>query len=283
MAVRGLDLFSECFADWRDAFILIGGAACDLWFTDQNMAFRATKDLDVVLIADRLTPEFIARFWQFINDGEYEVKNRNRDGPPILFRFEKPGQQDFPYMLELFCREADGFIPEPDQHIVPVRMEDTKSLSAILLNESYYRFLLDHCHISRGIQAADGITLIPMKARAWLDLAARKAEGATVKEDDIKKHRNDVFRLAATLPGAPGDPLPEKLAADMNAFLEQFQPTNPDWDAIQQAIRPTVGGRIAPETLISAIQTYYRLARCPAVLPPHGESGRLGRPMWVPQ
>ncbi len=86
MAVKGLDLFSEHFSDFRDAFILIGGAACDLWFTDQNLAFRVTKDLDVVLILNRLNSEFVGALWQFINDGEYEVRSRNEDGPPILFR-----------------------------------------------------------------------------------------------------------------------------------------------------------------------------------------------------
>ena len=43
MAVKGFDLFSERFAEFRDVFILIGGTACDLWFADQNLAFRATK------------------------------------------------------------------------------------------------------------------------------------------------------------------------------------------------------------------------------------------------
>ena len=54
MAVRGLDLFSERFSEFRDALILIGGAACDLWFGDQNLEFRTTKDLDIVLVLERL-------------------------------------------------------------------------------------------------------------------------------------------------------------------------------------------------------------------------------------
>ena len=259
MAVKGLDLFSARFADFREAFVLIGGAACDLWFSDQNLAFRATKDLDIVLILERLNPDFVAGFWTFIEDGQYEVRNRNDDGPPVLYRFAKPRNDAFPFMVELFCRQTPGLDLDQGQHIIPVRMEDAQSLSAILLHESYYNFLLAHCRESRGIMAADAMALIPLKARAWLDLTARKAAGEQVKDGDIKKHRYDVFRLAVTLPGDPGSPLPSDIAADISAFLDRHPADAADWDAIQQAIRPTVGRAIAPETLISAIRTYYSL------------------------
>ena len=259
MAVEGLDLFSERFAAHRSAFILIGGAACELWFSDHNLVFRATKDLDIVLIFEGLNAEFVQQFWAFIHEGEYEAKNRNEDGPPVLYRFARPGKDGFPFMIELFCRETPDLELDPEQHIIPVRMEDAQSLSAILLHESYYNFLLSHCRESRGIMAADGMALIPLKARAWLDLTARKANGEQIKGDDIKKHRNDVFRLAVTLPGDPGEPLPDELGADVTAFLDRHSDDAADWDAIQTAIRPTVGGTIARETLISAIRAYYQL------------------------
>ncbi len=259
MAVKGLELFSERFADFRDAFILIGGAACDLWFSDENMVFRATKDLDIVLVLENLNSDFVTHFWQFIEDGEYEVRVRNEDGPPVLYRFAKPNGQDFPFMIELFCKETPQLELGPEQHIIPVQMEEAQSLSAILLNETYYNFLLNHCRESRGVMAADATVLIPLKARAWLDLTTRKAKGETIKEVDIKKHRNDVFRLAATLPGDPCAPLPDELIVDITNFLERHPADAPDWDAIQQAVRATIGGIIPPETLITAIRTYYQL------------------------
>lgn len=259
MAVKGLKLFSERFADFQDAFILIGGAACDLWFSDQNFPFRATRDLDIVLILERLTPQFIDRFRAFVQEGEYNVKQRNEDGPPVLYRFAKPGKEEFPYMLELFCREIPGIEITPEQHIIPVRMKDAQSLSAILLHESYYRFLLDHCRESRGIMAADAAALIPLKARAWLDLTDRKVTCEAVKEDDIKKHRNDVFRLAITLPGEPDSPLPDEIADDVTSFLNSFPPEHQEWGDIQKAIRPTAGGPITSNALIEAIRIYYQL------------------------
>jgi hypothetical protein len=259
MAVIGLELFQERFADFRDAYILIGGAACELWFAEQNLEFRLTKDLDIVLIVDRLTPEFMDRFWRFIDDGQYQIKRRNDGGPPVLYRFEKSAQKQFPFRVELFCRTGDEFVVPPGQHIAPLRMADAQSLSAILLDEHYYRFLLSHCRVSRGVQFADGMALIPLKARAWLDLTDRKASGLETKGDDIKKHRNDVFRLAVTLPGDPGDELPKQLTADLAAFLAQFPDGHDEWEHILKAIRPTLGGSIPPARLIDAIRTYYRL------------------------
>ncbi len=260
MAVRGLELFSARFAEFSDAFILIGGAACDLWFSDQNLQFRATKDLDIVLILDRVNPAFIQALQQFVAEGEYKDQFRNEDEHANLYRFEKPKDQSFPYKLEFFSRVPKDLTLFPGQHIVPVRMDDAESLSAILLNDAYYHFLLDHCRLTRGIQAADGSALIPLKARAWLDLTARRKRGEIVKGDDIKKHRNDVFRLAVTLPGEPGDALPMDIAKDLSSFLSEFPPAHDEWEYIQKAIRATVGGAIAPETLTTAISTYFRIA-----------------------
>jgi hypothetical protein len=48
--VRGLDLFRDYFKDYTDKYILIGGTACDLAMGSMGLNFRATKDLDIVLI-----------------------------------------------------------------------------------------------------------------------------------------------------------------------------------------------------------------------------------------
>jgi len=107
--------------------------------------------------------------------------------------------------------------------------------------------------------AADATALIPLKARAWLDLTARKASGDEVAENDIRKHRNDVFRLSVTLPGNTSAALPNELAADVAVFLDRHPPEHPDWNAIRQSIRTTVGGAIPTRSLIAAIRDYYRL------------------------
>ncbi len=70
--VDGLEHFLSHFAGFEDHFILIGGTACDLWMGDFGLPFRATKDLDIVLIADSLPAAFFERFWAFIREGQYQ-------------------------------------------------------------------------------------------------------------------------------------------------------------------------------------------------------------------
>jgi len=74
--VRGLDLFRDYFKDYTDKYILIGGTACDLAMENMGLNFRATKDLDIVLILEALDVEFVNAFWGFIKEGQY--KNRQK-------------------------------------------------------------------------------------------------------------------------------------------------------------------------------------------------------------
>ena len=64
--MRGIDKFRERFKDREDEYVLIGGGACDLLFDEAGQSFRATKDLDLVLLVEALTPEFGRTFWSFI-------------------------------------------------------------------------------------------------------------------------------------------------------------------------------------------------------------------------
>jgi hypothetical protein len=60
--VKGIELFAGHFKGFEDSYILIGGAACDLWMQTQGLPFRATKDLDIVIVIEALNPEFIKNF-----------------------------------------------------------------------------------------------------------------------------------------------------------------------------------------------------------------------------
>jgi hypothetical protein len=46
-----VDLFREHFRSFQGSFVLIGRAACDDWFGRQRLPFRATNDLDMVVLA----------------------------------------------------------------------------------------------------------------------------------------------------------------------------------------------------------------------------------------
>ena len=120
--VKGLDLFRERFRKFEGSFILIGGAACDEWFSSVGLEFRATKDLDIVLIIEAIDPEFVATLRAFIEEGEYEVRQCT-EGTPVLYRFAKPKREEFPFMLEFFSRKPSGLDLAEGQKIVPFPTE----------------------------------------------------------------------------------------------------------------------------------------------------------------
>lgn len=53
--VKGIEKFREYFSNFSDQYVLIGGSACDISFGIHDTNFRATKDLDIVLIVEALT------------------------------------------------------------------------------------------------------------------------------------------------------------------------------------------------------------------------------------
>ena len=48
--VIGVDRFRAHFAGHEHQYVLIGGAACELIMDEVGLDFRATKDLDIVLV-----------------------------------------------------------------------------------------------------------------------------------------------------------------------------------------------------------------------------------------
>ena len=101
--LEGLSKFKEYFQDYTDSYVLIGGAACNILFAQADTAFRATRDLDMVLIVDALTTEFALRFWDFIKAGKYRHISAG-SGKPQFYRFDKPQTEGFPKMIELFSK-----------------------------------------------------------------------------------------------------------------------------------------------------------------------------------
>jgi hypothetical protein len=53
------------------------------------------------LCLEALDPEFVDAFWEFVKAAEYENKERS-EGDKVFYRFWKPAQPDYPFMLELF-------------------------------------------------------------------------------------------------------------------------------------------------------------------------------------
>lgn len=217
--VKGVDQFKAHFSGQEESYALIGGAACDLLFGEAGLPFRATKDFDMVLCVEIVDKAFAEVFSGFLNAGGYQARERS-SGQREFYRFHKPSDKSFPSMIELFSRQPDGFELPDDAQLTPIAVEESAiSLSAILLDDDYYAALQDKRRIINGISLADESILIPFKARAYLDLLARKTNGEEIDNKQIKKHRADVFRLAQLLPAEIELDLPEPLNADMSAFL----------------------------------------------------------------
>jgi len=220
--MRGIERFHEFFRGFENQYVLIGGAACELIFTEQGALFRATKDLDIVLVVESITHEFGVRLWDFIHMGGYEIKCRS-NGAPILYRFSKPKNSDFPYMIELFSR---GFLDWPTAYnVLPISFDDTiSSLSAILLDESYYKLIVNGSQSLHGISLLRPEFILLLKARAFLDYLGRYMEGAYEHESDIRKsmrkHRDDALRLATILVPDLRVDLPSIIKSDLKKFLD---------------------------------------------------------------
>ena len=205
MAVKGLDKFKEYFLDFKDNYVIIGGTACSVILRNADMKPRATKDIDMILIVEQMTPEFGRRFWEFIHDGNYEMRERKRDEGkepvPELFRFYKPQTEGYPYQIELLSRQPEILSVPTDFHLTPIPVgEDVSSLSAILMDEEFYHFALAH-------------------------------------SSDIRKHMSDVFKLMAS--GYIADPIElsgnmKKDAAAFVAKMESLMPNQPLQDSIQR-------------------------------------------------
>lgn len=217
--VVGVDRFRAHFAGQDHQYVLIGGAACELIMADVGLDFRATKDLDIVLLVETLDPAFSDRFWAFVEEGGYQIRQRS-EGKRVLYRFQKPTKPDFPAMLELFSRSPPGLVLAEGSQLTPLPIdEEAASLSAILLDEDYYQFLKTMVRVVDDVPILGEAAIIPFKARAWMDLSARRDAGERIDEKDVKKHRNDVARLLQLLTAEARYPLPDKIRADMTEFI----------------------------------------------------------------
>jgi hypothetical protein len=130
-------------------------------------------------------------------------------------------------MLELFVRKPDMLDLAEGTHLTPIPVdEEISSLSAIFM--AYYAFLHFGKRTIAGISIVGPEHLIPLKARAWLDLSGRREAGAAVDAKSIAKHKNDVFRLYRLLDPAFKTVIPKTIREDMGAFLDAMKSESVD-------------------------------------------------------
>jgi hypothetical protein len=226
--VKGLDRFKEHFVGYSDRYVLIGGAASSLSMEELGGEFRVTKDLDLVLCVESLDQEFAEAFWEFIRLGGYENRQKST-GKRLFYRFHGPQTEGFPEMLELFARVPDALDLKADTGITPIPVDDEiSSLSAILMNDDYYDFVMACRTTIDGLSLVKADGLIPLKARAYVDLSNRKAAGEAVDSKNIRKHKNDIFRLFTVLDRDARITLAASLQEDLGVAIALIAQDPPD-------------------------------------------------------
>jgi len=251
--VKGLEVFREHFRNFADRYVLIGGAACDIAMTGAGLQFRATKDLDIVLYVEAMDASFVRAFWEFVRIGGYEVQEKST-GEKQFYRFQKPTNANYPFMLELFSRQPDVLQVADGSHLTPLPVEeDASSLSAILLDNDYYDFIRAGRQELDGLPMVGAAQLIALKARAWLDLTERAGRGEQIDSKTIKKHKNDVFRLYQILDPTSDPEAPETVKKDIREFISRMR--------VEEVDLKSLGLRTGTrDGILAEISKVYRLA-----------------------
>jgi len=252
--VRGLDIFQQYFGAYPENYIIIGGTACDILMEEAELTPRATKDIDLILIVEALNANFVKLFWQFIQDGKYERQEKSNDERQY-YRFMKPENTEFPFQIELFSRTPDEVDLEEPAYLTPIPVDDDlSSLSAILMSDDYYDYLKEHSATENEIHLANLEALICLKAKAFLEISERIAAGGKEDSKNIKKHKNDVFKLAAMLSVDSEFELPHSVKKDFHEFLVVITDQLPDKVIYKDMGLPTLNSDIILKQLIKSFK-----------------------------
>ena len=148
--VNGLSLFKERFQSFNDCYTVIGGTACSILMGNAALEFRATQDIDMILLVEsRQFNEFAEQLLKFIDDGGYECEER-KNGSKRLYRFINPKIAGYPTMIELFSKNALNM--KGNRRITYVKTDkDPSGLSAMLLSDEYYNLAM------QGREQVDGV------------------------------------------------------------------------------------------------------------------------------
>ena len=123
----------EWFKGNESQYAIIGGTACDILMTEEGLDFRATKDIDLVLIIEAVDAAFGRKFWDYVKQAGYEHRNKS-SGMPQFYRFSHPTSNRYPAMIELFTRKLDAIQLPDDAVLTPLPMDEDMILNLKLSN-----------------------------------------------------------------------------------------------------------------------------------------------------
>jgi len=252
--VIGLDIFKEFFKEYTDNYIIIGGTACDIHIEEAGFRPRATKDFDIILVVEALSKEFVIQFWKFIKEGNYKQKEKG-EGNRNYYRFMTPENDKFPFQIELFAKNPDLLDLDEGTHLTPIPTDaELSSLSAILMDETYYRFTLENSNVQDDVHIASTIALICLKAQALLDYTERATKGEHNCSRQINKHKADMLRLTLLLNLDEKVEIPESISKNLKDCLEIMTKIPPSKDIFKN-----MGIPAQPADVIEVFKSFFNL------------------------
>ena len=177
-----------------------------------------TSKLSLLVIIGILSAiSILGCYFDFFLEETFLEDAKNR----ILYGFQRLSNDLNTVTEEL--KEGISFVRTDENFLASVELindsQDKKHYNAILLDEEYYAWIQEGRGSLHGISFVTPKHIIPLKARAWLDLRARKEAGESIGSKDIKKHRNDVFRLFPALSPEPVGQVSAAIKEDLQNFL----------------------------------------------------------------
>lgn len=207
----GLEFLSDYMKDYQSEYILIGGNACALNFNNEGVEFRATVDLDIVLIIESTGDEFFRRLINYLVDNDYEGKKFNGPNGEMTggsaYRFTLPEEKkgkEHPTQIELFSKKPDYFDPEKVKndrlHITPIETAmGISNFSAILLDDELYDFIQKSKITIQDISTVSLECLFGIKSIAWHSNQKLFDENKDIKPENIFKHPSDMLQIVSII------------------------------------------------------------------------------------
>ena len=247
--IQGIESFTAYFSDYEKDYIVIGGLATAMNMHELGFVFRATKDIDLVVVAKE-NEAFLKKLLSYIDEAGYTTKQRtDNSNRKNLFRFLDSTDKNYPEQIELFATHDANSVLLADRHIIPIQTpEDYAYLSAILLDSDYFKLLLHHSTVIDGLHVATPEVLIPLKAHAYLNLTEAGSR-------DAKKHMNDIVKLATLLDGDSKVVLSGLSRHDMDIFFPILSAL-PE-DKIRQLLKSIGVVGVRKEDILDVMQSVY--------------------------
>jgi len=107
-----------------------------------------------------------------------------------------------------------------------------------------------------GLQVLEKDALVILKAKAYINNRKRKEEVRQGHQDDIDKHKKDIYRLSFLFSGEERYDVPDVIKTDLKEFLAKLQTDSISTKAIARAMKVS---EVSMPNFIQKIEIMYQL------------------------